>query len=168
MMDVSRFSTEYGLGARIEAAQDECGCDQAVLTRIYNLPVRKSHAVRRLGSYVARGGEPVEIRLQFALEEPKLVETFLHELAHCLDHLTNQKGKPYRRAHGPGWRRWASALGIVPERCGESEALQQLHAQRLKVVAVCKKCGFELQRIKRLPRKRKYSHTDCGGTFKMI
>ena len=167
-MDVSRFSIEYGLCSRIETARAECGCDQAVLQQIYNLPVRKSHAVRRLGSYVARGGEPIEIRLQFALEETKLVETFLHELAHCLDHLTNQNGKPYRRAHGPGWQRWASALGILPERCGESEALRQLHAQRLRVVAICKKCGFELQRLKRLPRNRKYSHTDCGGTFKMI
>jgi hypothetical protein len=160
MMNVSRFSIEYDLCARIEAAQAECGCAQVVLEKIYNLPVRKSHAVRRLGSYVARGGEPIEIRLQFVLEETKLVETFLHELAHCLDHQTNQNGKPYRRAHGSGWQRWASALGIAPE--------QQLHAQRLKVVAICKKCGFELQRLKRLPRNRKYSHTDCGGTFKLI
>ena len=106
------------------------------------------------------------IRLQFAQEDGMLVETFLHELAHCLDHLTNQSGRPYRRAHGTGWRRWAEALQIAPERCGESEALQKLHASRLKVVAVCKRCGFELRRVRRLPRRRRYSHVECGGVFR--
>jgi hypothetical protein len=166
-MDIASFSDEKGLVKRIETALFECGYDRHLLQKIAHLPVQRSHAVRRLGSYVARGGEPVAIRLQFAQEDALLVETFLHELAHCLDHQTNQSGKTYRRAHGAGWQRWAAALQIAPERCGESEALKQLHASRLKVVAVCKRCGFELKRLRRLPRRRRYSHNGCGGMFKL-
>ena len=166
MMNVASFCNERGLDKRIASAIQSCGYDNGLLQQVAELPVRRSHAVRRLGSYVTRGGVPVAIRLQFAQEEEVLIETFLHELAHCLDHLTNQNGKPYRRAHGEGWRRWATALQIAPERCGESEAMQQLHASRLKVVAVCKRCGYKLKRLRRLPHRRRYTHVGCGGSFK--
>ena len=165
-MTIDRFVTEQGLEGRIADALVRRGCDPGLFGQIAEVPVLRSHAVRRLGSYVTKGGEPVAIRLQFVQEEMRLVETFLHELAHLFDHVTNQQGKPYRRAHGEGWRQWAQALQIAPELCGDSEALRQLHIDRLKVVAVCKRCGFELKRLRRLPRRRRYSHVDCGGTFR--
>ena len=167
-MNITEFAAEKGLQQRIETALNLRCLEHSLLDRISSLPIKKSHAVRRLGSYVARRGEPVEIRLQFALEEHLLIETFLHELAHCLDHLTNQAGQPYRRAHGKGWQEWAVALGIVPSRCGVSAALNEIHEKRLKVVAVCKKCGFELKRLKRLARNRKYIHPECGGRLKLV
>lgn len=166
MMTVGGFSSAHGLDDRISDALARRGCGRELLGRIADVPVLRSHAVRRLGSYVTRGGEPVAIRLQFAQEEERLVETFLHELAHLFDHLTHQPGKLYRRAHGDGWRRWALALQIAPVLCGDSEALRQLHVSRLKVVAVCKRCGYELRRLRRLPRRRRYSHVGCGGTFR--
>jgi len=167
-MNISEFAGEKGLQQRIETALNLQCFEFSLLDKISSLPIKKSHAVRRLGSYVARRGEPVEIRLQFALEEHLLIETFLHELAHCLDHLTNQTGQPYRRAHGKGWQEWAVALGIVPSRCGKSAALNEIHEKRLKIVAVCKKCGFELKRLKRLARNRKYIHPECGGRLKLV
>ncbi len=167
-MDVNQFITEYNLAARVEAGLGSAGYDSSLLKAVGSLPVRKSHAVRRLGAYVTRGADPSEIRLQFALPEQELVDTFLHELAHCLDHRTNQKGKPYRRAHGSGWQRWAEALGVAPQRSCESAALRRIHEQRLKVVAVCRRCGFELLRVRRLPRNRKYLHTECGGKFRVV
>ena len=161
-MNVEKLSAKLNLEARIESALAVNG-KSALPDRVATLPVRRSHALKRLGSYVAHGDNPVEIRLQFVVEEEVLVDTFLHELAHCLDHLFNQPGKRYRSAHGHGWKRWAEALGIDPVRCGESTTLKRLHAERVKVVAVCKRCGFELKRLKRLPRNRRYLHPECGG-----
>ena len=167
-MQVNAFIEQYSLRSRVETALIELDADLSLLDEIGLLPVRKSRAVRRFGAYVTKGREPVEIRLQFALELPELVETFLHELAHCLDHMTLQKGQPYRKAHGKGWQRWASALGVAPNRCCKSDVLTRLQEEKMKVVAICRKCGYELKRLRRLPQKRKFVHTDCGGHFKLL
>ena len=167
-MDVTEFLAENKLIHRVESALSSTGHGSGLLADVGGLPIRKSRAVRRMGAYVTRDESPVEIRLQFALPENELVETFLHELAHCFDHLTNQPGKRYRRAHGPGWKLWARALGIDPVRCGESRTLNHLYKRRLRIVAVCRKCGFELRRVRRLPRNRKYLHPECGGKFRPL
>jgi predicted SprT family Zn-dependent metalloprotease len=135
----------------------------ALIDRLTLLPVKRSHAVQRLGSYVARGGEPQAIRLQFAQETEQLRTTFLHELAHACDHLSNQSGRPYRQAHGAGWRRWMIAFGLPAESRGHSEALTALREQRIKVVAVCRRCGAEIKRLRRFDRRRRYLHSECGG-----
>ena len=162
IMNVAQLVCKLNLQSRVESALAANG-KSGLPARAAALPVHRSHALKRLGSYVARGEEPVAIRLQFAVEEEVLIDTFLHELAHCLDHLLNQPGKRYRSSHGRGWKRWAESFGIDPVRCGESATLKRLHAERLKVVAVCKRCGFELKRLKRLPRNRRYLHPKCGG-----
>lgn len=136
---------------------------QSLLDRLLPLPVRPSHALRSLGSYVARAGQPLCIRLQFAQSPDQLQETLLHELAHACDHLTNQPGQRYRRAHGPGWQAWAKTLGIDPRRSGHCPELERLHRQRLKVVAICQRCGAEIRRTRRLPARRRYLHPECGG-----
>jgi len=167
-MTVAEFIAEKKLQSRIHSACERLLTDATILPRVEAVPIRKSRALRRLGSYVERDGKPREIRLQFAQEEESLVDTFLHELAHCFDHLANQSGKSYRLAHGSGWKAWAEALGIEPVRCGESRQLRSLAESRLKVVAVCERCGFELHRLRRLPRRRRYLHIQCGGRFKVI
>jgi predicted SprT family Zn-dependent metalloprotease len=136
---------------------------QQLLARILPLPVRPSHALRSLGAYITRNGQPVCIRLQFRQSRVQLRETLLHELAHACDHLTNQPGQRYRRVHGPDWQSWAMALGINPQRTGHSPELDQLHQQRLKLVAVCQRCGVEILRLRRLPARRKFIHPGCGG-----
>jgi predicted SprT family Zn-dependent metalloprotease len=135
----------------------------AFIDRLDRLPVKRSYAVQRLGSYIAKGGEPQAIRLQFAQESEQLRITFLHELAHACDHLTNQPGRPYRQAHGAGWRQWMIAFGLPAESRGKSEALSTLREQRLKVVAVCHCCGAEIKRLRRFDRRKRYLHIECGG-----
>ncbi|MDH3998218.1 MAG: SprT-like domain-containing protein [Desulfuromonadales bacterium] len=137
-----------------------------LLQQLAELPVKRSHATRRLGSYVSRDGQPHSIRLQFAQEPENLKQTLLHEIAHLCDHLTSPKAT--RRGHGPRWKAWATALGINVKSCGESEALAQLQQQRLKLVAVCQKCGAEFKRIRRLSRGRRYYHTECGGVLRRV
>lgn len=139
-----------------------------LLRQIAELPVRPSRATRSLGGYVSKSGLPVSIRLQFAQEPDSLRETFLHELAHLCDHLCNQPGKVYRRAHGPHWRDWAKRLGSAAQRCGRSAALEKLYQQRLKPVAICQTCGTEFQRTRRLNRRKNYFHSSCGGRLRHI
>ena len=141
---------------------------EKLLQQIADLPIQPSRATRSLGAYVSKAGLPVCIRLQFAQEAETLRDTFLHELAHLCDHLCNQSGKRYRRAHGPDWQQWAQLLGIEPKRCGRSAALEKLYQQRLKPVAICQSCGAEFQRTRRLNRRRKYFHSNCGGRLQHL
>lgn len=169
-MTVKTFAMEIGVWnlVSVRIAAHGGGRAPLLLERLAALPVRTSRATRRLGSYVSRGGEPVCIRLQFAQEPDNLTQTFLHELAHACDHLCHQPGRQYRRAHGANWQAWAKAFGISAETCGSSDALKQLHRQRLKLVAICQSCGAEFHRLRRLNRRRHYVHNGCGGRLQKL
>ncbi len=162
MTDVKYLAEQLGLWPQISAAIARSG-QTRLLQTIASLPVRKSSATRSLGAYVSKAGQPLCIRLQFAQETEQLKDTLLHEIAHACDHLYHQSDKAYRRAHGPNWRAWAQALGATDQRCGHSESVAQLHRKRLKLVAVCQTCGAEFKRIRRLNRRRQYTHPACGG-----
>ncbi len=135
----------------------------ALIERLGALPVRRSHAVGLLGSYVHRAGEPLAIRLQTAQEPALLRTTLLHELAHACEHLTAANPGRHRCTHGPDWRQWAEAFGIAPLRTARSAALGALRTARLKPVAVCEKCGCVFHRLRRLPRRRQWLHPQCGN-----
>lgn len=139
-----------------------------LLIEVMKLPVRRSRALRSLGSYISKGGQPVCIRLQFHQEPDLLAETLLHEIAHVCDHLSNQLGRPYRQAHGHGWQTWAQAFGIRARRTGKSQVLCDIHEQRLKLVAVCLGCGLEIRRLRRLNRGTRYIHPGCGGRLQPV
>jgi hypothetical protein len=134
-----------------------------LMERLGGLPVRASRATGLLGSYAHRGGEPLCIRLQ-PLQEPELLRTtLLHELAHACEHLTAPRPHRHRCGHGPTWRAWALAFGIVPQRRGHSAALNALRQTRLKPVAVCERCGCIFHRLRRLPARRSWVHPECGN-----
>jgi len=169
-MTVATLAKELGVWNIIRTNIIKVSADGAdpLLELLARLPIRRSRAVRSLGSYVSRDGMPVCIRLQFAQESETLKQTLLHEIAHACDHLSAQPGQRYRQAHGPNWQLWARALGTSTERCGSSEVLRNLHQQRLKTVAVCQRCGAELQRVRRLNRRRSYLHVNCGGQLRPL
>ena len=166
-MTVKQIANKYQLWQQIEKAVNGILAEEAapaLLEKIGQIPIQKSWATRRLGAYVSLGKEPICIRLQFAQEPDNLKQTFLHEVAHACDHLSRKSGRQsYRRAHGSSWKTWAKELGIPPRSCGESEAVKKLHQQRLKLVAICQKCGAEFHRVRRLNRNRTYTHHRCGG-----
>lgn len=165
-MTLGCLARQLGLMEQIEEGllrhlgEGRCAC---LLSRILDLPVRKSRALRSLGSYVSRGGRPQEIRLQFAQEPQSLRQTLLHEVAHLCDHLIHQEGRRYRRAHGPGWRLMVACLGCDASVRGSSDALGALRQQRLKLVAVCERCGAQFHRLRSFPKGRVYAHRGCGG-----
>lgn len=147
-----------GVGSRLDD-----GRAKALVERLATLSVRPSHAVGLLGSYVHRGDAPLGIRLQLCQEPGLLGTTLLHELAHVCDHLTAADPRRHRCTHGPAWRRWAVAFGIEPARTAHSLALRELRRERLKPVAVCERCGCVFQRLRRLPRRRRWVHPECGN-----
>lgn len=147
-----------GVAARLPGARG-----QRLIERIALLPVRASRAVGLLGTYVHRGGEPIGIRLQPRQEADLLRITLLHELAHACDHLSAEAPHRHRCTHGPGWRNWALAFGIAPQRSGHSPALAELRKNRLKPVAVCERCGCVFHRLRRLSRRRSWLHPECGN-----
>ena len=151
-------SFKLGVTGRLDA-----NAARALIGRLAVLPVRASHAVGLLGSYVHRGAEPVVIRLQMAQERALLGVTLLHELAHACEHLTAANPQRHRCSHGPHWREWAEAFAIAPVRTTRSDALGALRAARLKPVAVCEKCGCVFHRLRRLPRRRQWLHPQCGN-----
>lgn len=169
-MTVRTLAQELDVWGQVEAAvlvRLSARAGRKLLLRLGSIPIQRSRAVRRLGSYVSRAGSPVCIRLQFAQEDELLVETFLHEVAHACDHLSRKRWGTYRQAHGSSWRAWALELGIAPQVKGRSEKLDRLYHERLKVVAVCTRCGFELRRLRRLNRQHSYTHTACGGILRL-
>jgi len=136
---------------------------QVLIDCLGTLPVHASHAVGLLGSYAHRGADPLGVRLQMRQEVELLRITLLHELAHACDHLTAPDPRRHRCTHGPGWRLWARAFAIAPERKGHSPALGELRRSRLKPVAVCERCGCVFHRLRRLSRNRQWIHPECGN-----
>lgn len=99
-----------------------------------------------------------------------LEDTFLHELAHAIDYLLF-KG----RGHGHTWKKVMAALGLDPARCHRIKYLDEDHevrpaASRRKseVDYLCEKCKFVWTRSRSLPRRRVYSHRNCGGLFRKV
>ncbi len=162
---VGELLERFDLGAFLQIqVSAELGTEKAreLLARLYQLPLKNSRAVTRLGSYSFRDAKPLAIRLQFAQEEESLRQTLLHEIAHFLDHQTLLPNQNSRQPHGRSWQRWLERLG-GQQNSGNSAALQQLYRQRLKPVARCKNCGALLKRLRRLPRGRRWLHRECGG-----
>jgi hypothetical protein len=147
-----------------EQVKNEIGEEEALplFDELTRLPLKSSRAVTRLGSYSFKGPRPLAIRLQFTQEEASLRQTLLHEIAHFLDHQTTTPGQTYRNPHGRNWQHWLRQIG-GQGRAENSPAMQSLYQQRLKPVARCEQCGFQLKRLRRLPRGRRWVHSHCGG-----
>lgn len=170
-MTVKQLAEKLSLWQHIEGVAsatlgEGCRLPLDVLARI---PIVRSRATRRLGSYVSKGTKPVCIRLQFAQEPEVLKQTFLHEVAHACDHLFSTRFcRSYRRPHGPGWQGWAQALGVATQSFGYSPTVEALHRKRQKLVAVCQHCGAKFYRVRRLSKDRRYIHQRCGGLLRPV
>lgn len=94
--------------------------------------------------------------------QERLENTLIHEYAHLLAvERHGMKGA----GHGPGWRQAMRDLGVMPEvhHCYDV----QRNSTRQKVVYRCMRCGTQVDRARRLPRRHRYVHAGCGGPLKL-
>lgn len=151
-----KVALEFGRG------EDEFAA--AGFSALENWTVRPSRAVTRFGSISPNTRTLFLTSLDCSPHARR--DTILHEVAHVLAGALVAK----RENHGPRWRKIASALGAEPTRSGSDPrfqtASQALKQTRLKVVARCNHCGFEIKRMRRTRRNwRRFLHLKCGGRF---
>lgn len=96
-------------------------------------------------------------------DEDRLRSTLVHEYAHLLAY---ERHGQKAVGHGPPWKQAMLDLGAKPERthCYQVER----NTARQVVVYQCRKCGANIQRSRRLPKRRHYVHAHCGGGLKLV
>lgn len=131
-------------------------------------PIRKRPEIVWKGLRVSAGiayyrMDRIALSSRLITEESRLRSTLVHEYAHLLAyHRHGQKAAN----HGPCWRQAMLDLGEVPRRTHNYEV--ERNTARQQVAYQCQRCGVEFMRARRLPRRRKYVHSNCGGSLKLI
>ena len=95
-------------------------------------------------------------------EESQVLDTLIHEYAHLLAVVRHGNRAA---GHGPEWQRAMLDLGQEPKvrHCYEVER----NVARQRVTYQCLKCGKPIIRARRLPKRRRYIHANCGGDIKL-
>lgn len=100
---------------------------------------------------------------KYVLTNPTDVrETLLHEYAHLL---AVERHGVKAANHGLGWRQAMIDLGLTP-RVRHNMPVER-NTKRQAVVYKCLKCGAEIVRARKLPKRRKYHHVNCGGAIRL-
>ena len=175
-VELSRFLESEGLregiGLGLRGVAGDFGREseefaRAGLAALEGWQVRSSRAISRFGS-ISPSTRILRITSLDCSPEARR-DTILHEVAHILTAALIKK----REKHGPDWQRIASALGAQPRSRGDDErfrvAAQVLREARLKVVARCERCGYEIQRVRRSHRCwSRFVHRPCGGRLRAV
>lgn len=94
-------------------------------------------------------------------DEPQMRDTLKHEYAHLLAYYRHGKAGC---GHGEPWRQAMRDLGLEPKVYHGYEVFR--NRRRQEVGYLCERCGVTLIRSRRLPGRRRYVHTGCGGVIK--
>jgi predicted SprT family Zn-dependent metalloprotease len=92
----------------------------------------------------------------------QLRETLLHEYAHLL---AFQRAGRRGAGHGVHWRKAMTDLGLPPKVTHKYEVKRNQSHQ--EVVYQCRKCKALITRKRRLNKRRRYLHLNCGGTIEL-
>lgn len=92
------------------------------------------------------------------VDRDRLADTLRHEYAHLL--AVSRHG-PKSAGHGSAWKQAMRDLGLKPD-VHHSFEVRRNHSMQ-QVAYECARCGTVIVRKKRLPSRRKYIHTGCGG-----
>lgn len=96
-------------------------------------------------------------------DEASVLSTLTHEYAHLLAVARHGSAGA---GHGPAWRQAMMDLGQEVKVHHNYEV--ERNVSRQKVHYVCRKCGANIQRSRRLPSRRKYLHVGCGGEIRLL
>ncbi|HWD37979.1 MAG TPA: SprT-like domain-containing protein [Fimbriimonas sp.] len=95
--------------------------------------------------------------------EEAVRETVGHEYAHLLAIARHGERE---RGHGNGWKRAMFDLGLEPKVRHNYEV--DRNVRRQQVDYRCLRCGATIVRSRRLPRRRRYVHANCGGDLRLL
>ena len=95
-------------------------------------------------------------------DEKAVIDTLVHEYAHLLAVVRHGMRAA---GHGPGWQHAMHDLGQEPK-VRHNYAVER-NTSRQCVTYACVKCGQHLVRSRRLPRRRRYVHANCGGDLRL-
>ncbi len=95
-------------------------------------------------------------------DEQRLRSTLAHEYAHLMAYV---RQGPKGTGHGPAWRLAMRDLGEEPKVRHSYEVVR--NSPRQRVTYCCLRCGREIVRARRLPRRRKFVHANCGGDLRL-
>lgn len=153
------------IARKLDAAGLDASQIESVRTVRATINNRLTRSLGRVKVNLATGPTAIELSGQLVSkgETGEIVAVFLHEVAHlAADFLLISIGRR-ESAHSYTWCRFARALG-VPATASMTTSYTT-ERPGLKTVAVCGSCGYELQKTRRLNRRRTYRHVKCGGTF---
>ncbi len=105
----------------------------------------------------------ISLSRSLIIDEERLRDTILHEYAHLL---AFQRFGVKGKGHGPAWREAMAELGAEPEVRHQYEC--QRNEKRQIVIYRCIRCGKQIQRRRRLPRRTTFVHLKCGGRIKFL
>ena len=94
--------------------------------------------------------------------ESMVVDTLIHEYAHLLAY--ERHGRRGAN-HGPAWQAAMTELGRPPKVRHNYSVTR--NAKRQEVGYECLRCGVTFVRARRLPKRKKYVHADCGGDLRL-
>ena len=94
--------------------------------------------------------------------EPAVRETLGHEYAHLL---AVARHGPKAANHGPHWQRAMRDLGLEPKVRHTYDV--ERNVTRQQVTYRCIRCGANIIRARRLPKRRRYVHVNCGGDLRL-
>lgn len=100
---------------------------------------------------------------KFVLTTPEQVrETLLHEYAHLL--AVHREGVKAAN-HGEPWKRAMRDLEQAPTTRHRFPV--ERNTPRQCVTYLCLRCGAKILRNRRLPKRRRYVHVNCGGDLRL-
>jgi SprT protein len=95
-------------------------------------------------------------------DESHVLDTLVHEYAHLL---AVARHGPRAAGHGDPWKQAMQDLG--QEAKVRHNYPVERNTPRQKVTYVCLRCGKPLVRARRLPRRKRYIHANCGGDLRL-
>ena len=102
------------LHPQLSAALDAAAGLHGFVTDLEAVPVRPTATTRQSGCYRMRGGDPIDLRVSSRHDRVPL--SFLHELAHLLDHQMAPQPRRFASPTHRAFRPWRELLRSLPTR----------------------------------------------------
>lgn len=113
---------------------------------------------------LAHGSRQITLaKKMFAEGINEVLDTFLHELGHVLNHHEMKIKRVPRKSHGLEWRQWCHVIGLPHVKQFHKIAAMKPRTRKRKVVGHCHTCETQIWQRKKLNKKITYICLQCKG-----